>query len=48
MPPSRVRDLRVDKVEMSEGTVKLSWTSPGDDGSHGQGNEIQKLYLLDF
>ena len=38
MPPSTVRDLRVEKVSLLDSEVRLSWTSPGDDGYHGLGS----------
>jgi len=34
-PPSAVTDLTAEKIVNEKGTIKLSWTAPGDDGAVG-------------
>ncbi|MFH1352157.1 MAG: kelch repeat-containing protein [bacterium] len=34
-PPAAVTDLTAEKIVNEKGTIKLSWTAPGDDGTSG-------------
>ncbi|MFH1957380.1 MAG: kelch repeat-containing protein [bacterium] len=34
-PPAAVTDLTAEKIVNEKGTIKLSWTAPGDDGASG-------------
>ncbi|XP_066942585.1 calcium-activated chloride channel regulator 1-like isoform X3 [Macrobrachium rosenbergii] len=43
-PPGRVTDLKVLSISLYEATVKLRWTSPGDDLYHGKASVVDLRY----
>ncbi|XP_068227211.1 calcium-activated chloride channel regulator 1-like isoform X2 [Palaemon carinicauda] len=43
-PPGKVTDLEVLSISLYEATVKLRWTSPGDDLYHGRASVVDLRY----